>query len=157
MVQCLARYRMGRHTLAIQTGRYNKTARHKRVCKICDALGYQNEEGEIPLEDLMHFLLECRGLTPVRAEFPALFQPAVLSSEDGNLKDAHMRFILNHTDHAQVVRCLLSLEKHQTECLALIAQGRMEEVVPIEHEVPLDYNLARLIAYLADSDDSDFD
>jgi hypothetical protein len=73
------------------------------------------------------------------------------------VKDAHMRFILNHTDHAQVVRCLLSLENHKTACLALIAEGRREEAVPVEHAVPLDYNLARLIAHLADSDDSDFD
>ena len=104
MLQCLARYRLGRHNLAIQTGRYRGVLRHDRVCIVCQALGHTyDDSGQTPVEDLRHFLLDCRALAPIRASFPTLFEPTRLPNAS---KDTHMKFILNHADHT-ISFCLL--------------------------------------------------
>jgi hypothetical protein len=160
MLQCLSRYRLGRHNLAIQAGRYRGVPRRNRVCTVCQALGYTDEDtGETPVEDLRHFLLDCRAMGPVRASFPALFEPSSLPRAS---KDAHMKYILNHEDHTLVVKCLLSFEAHRKACIALVEEHRMDEIIPPEHLIPIDYNLVRIIAaenaHMVESDDgSDFD
>ena len=105
MIQCLAKARLGRHNLAIQAGRYRGTPRLHRVCSMCTTLGYVDDEGRPPVEDMRHHVLDCRALNPIRASFPLLFQPTSLPSAS---KDAHLKYILNHKDHVMVVRCLLS-------------------------------------------------
>jgi hypothetical protein len=160
MLQCLARYRLGRHNLAIQTGRYRGVLRHDRVCIVCQALGHTyDDSGQTPVEDLRHFLLDCRALAPIRASFPTLFEPTRLPNAS---KDTHMKFILNHADHTMVVKCLLSFEAHRKTCIALVEEHRLSEVIPSDHLLPIDYNLVRIIAaenaLLVESDDgSDFD
>jgi hypothetical protein len=126
---------------------------------MCTALGYADHEGQSPVEDMRHHVLDCRALNPIRASFPLLFQPTSLPSAS---KDAHLKYILNHKDHFMVVKCLLSLEAHRKACLSLIAENRVDEVIPLEHLIPIDHNLVRLIAaenaHIVDSDDeSDFD
>ena len=160
MLQCLSRYRLGRHNLAIQTGRYRGIPRQDRVCIVCQALGHTcDDSGHTPVEDLRHFLLDCRALAPIRASFPTLFEPTSLPNAS---KDTHMRFILNHADHTMVVKCLLSFEAHRKACITLVEEHRLSEIIPSDHLLPIDYNLVRIIAaenaLLVESDDgSDFD
>ena len=160
MLQCLSRYRLGRHYLAIQTGRYRGVPRSSRVCTVCQALGHTyDDNGQTPVEDLRHFLLDCRALAPIRASFPTLFEPICLPNAS---KDTHMKFILNHVDHIMVVKCLLSLEAHRKACITLVEEHRLSEVIPSDHLLPIDYNLVRIIAaenaLLVESDDvSEFD
>ena len=151
---------LGRHNLAIQTGRYRGVPRSSRVCTVCQALGHTHDDnGQTPVEDLRHFLLDCRALAPIRASFPTLFEPICLPNAS---KDTHMKFILNHVDHIMVVKCLLSLEAHRKACITLVEEHRLSEVIPSDHLLPIDYNLVRIIAaenaLLVESDDvSEFD
>ena len=64
MVQCIAKMRLGWHCLAIHTGRYNGIVRDDRVCRLCQKLGYRDDtKGSVPVEDLVHFMLDCRALS----------------------------------------------------------------------------------------------
>ena len=107
--------RLGWHCLAVHTGRYNGIVRDDRVCRLCQKLGYRDDTtGSVPVEDLVHFMLDCRVLHPVRDDFPLFFKPASLP---GQSKDSHVKFILNHSDHVQVVRCISALKKRRESCL----------------------------------------
>ena len=55
----VARFLCGILPLEIETGRYTRTKRELRFCKICD---------NPVVEDEMHFLLDCPRLTKVRYE-----------------------------------------------------------------------------------------
>ena len=92
MVQCIAKMRLGWHCLAIHTGRYNGIVRDDRVCRLCQKLGYRDDTtGSVPVEDLVHFMLDCRVLHPVRDDFPLFFKPASLP---GQSKDSHVKFMV---------------------------------------------------------------
>jgi hypothetical protein len=143
MIQCVAKMRLGWHSLAIQTGRYNKTPRAERVCQLCQALGYKDDvTGSIPIEDVVHFMLDCRVLNPVRDKFPLLYQPG--TSLSGRSRDSHLKFIFNHSDHVQVVRCISALKNRRESCLQLLDDGRISEIMP-EGYIPIDYNLLRIM------------
>ena len=144
MVQCIAKMRLGWHCLAIHTRRYNGIVRDDRVCRLCQKLGYRDDTtGSIPVEDLVHFMLDCRVLHPVRDDFPLFFKPASLP---GQSKDSHVKFILNHSDHVQVVRCISALKKRRESCLQLLDDGREGEIMP-EGYLPFDYNLWRIMGH----------
>ena len=58
----------------------------------------------VPVKDLVKFMLDCRVLHPSSTHLrPCFFMPASLP---GQSKDGDVKFILNHSDHVQVVRCL---------------------------------------------------
>ena len=54
--KCIAKIRLSSHKLAIEQGRYNKTNRNRRTCKLCI-----NE-----IEDEMHFILLCPSYVNLR-------------------------------------------------------------------------------------------
>ena len=125
MVQCIAKMRLGWHCLAIHTGRYNGIVREDRVCRLCQTLGYWDDTtGSIPVEDLVHFMLDCRVLHPVRDNFPLFFKPTSLP---GQSKDSHVKFILNHSDHVQVVRCIIT----RTPILPGIHQSEQTQTIEV--------------------------
>ena len=101
--------------MVVETGRYNGMVREERVCRLCQTLGYRDDTtGSIPVEELVpHFMLDCRVLHPVRDNFPLFFKPTSLP---GQSKDSHVQFILNHSDHVQVVRCISTLKKRRESC-----------------------------------------
>ena len=87
---------------------WNTVVRNDRVCRLRQALsGYRdNTTGSIPVvDDLVHFMLDCRVLHPVRDNFPLFFKPTSLP---GQFRDSHVRFVFNHSDHVQFVRCISS-------------------------------------------------
>jgi hypothetical protein len=141
-VQCISRVRLGWMDLAVHTGRFLKVPRHQRICKLCEAVGYHGENGHAAVEDLLHYLVECPIMQPIRDKFPALFQPQVLHASGA---DVHARFILNHKDQLQVVSALGCLRAHRRACLVLCEEGKVDEVLPINF-VPLDIALQRLMA-----------
>ena len=75
--------------------------------------------------------------------FPLFFKPASLP---GQSKDSHVKFILNHSDHVQVVRCISALKKRRESCLQLLDDGREGEIMP-EGYLPFDYNLWRIMGH----------
>ena len=56
----LTRYAVGSHTLEEETGRWRGVSSSIRKCKLC--------EGDV--EDLKHFLIDCRKLDEVRRRYP---------------------------------------------------------------------------------------
>ena len=114
------------------------------MCRLCQTLGYRDDTtGSIPVEDLVHFMLDCRVLHPVRDNFPLFFKPTSLP---GQSKDSHVKFILNHSDHVQVVRCISAVEGRRENCLQLLDDGREGEIMP-EGYLPFDYNLWRIMGH----------
>ena len=57
--KCITKIRLSSHTLVIEQGRYNKTNRNRRTCKLCI-----NE-----IEDEMHFILLCPSYVNLRKQF----------------------------------------------------------------------------------------
>jgi hypothetical protein len=95
---------------------------------LCQALGYKDDvTGSIPIEDVVHFMLDCRVLDPVRERFPLFYQPTSLS---GRCRDSHLNFVFNHSDHVQVVRCISALKNRRESCLHLLDDGRISEIMP---------------------------
>jgi hypothetical protein len=141
-VQCISRFRLGWHDLAVQQGRYTRVPRQQRVCLVCEAVGTHGTDGPAPIEDLLHFVVECPSLQVVRDRFPALFTPAALSWADAHV---HCRYIMNHKDQAQVAAALVALSKYRTRCQQLCSEGRAHEVLQPGHAVE-DQALQRLIA-----------
>ena len=149
MVQCISRYRLGWHKLAIQDQRvggrqgHNSIPRMERVCEICKALGCTDDDGQVPVEDAMHFLLECRALDPVRDKYPALHKPAVLP---GPSKEVHMKFIMNYCDSAMLAQCLLDMQDRRQHCLSLVSSPDGINEVFEPGYLPEDHNMQRQIA-----------
>ena len=56
------------------------------------------------------------------------------------------KFILNHSDHVQVVRCISALKGRRENCLQLLDDGREGEIMP-EGYLPFDYNLWRIMGH----------
>ena len=56
-----------------------------------------------------------------------------LPPQPGQFKDVHVKFILNHSDHVQVVRCISALKKRRESCLQLLDDGREGEIMPEGH------------------------
>ena len=145
MFQCLAKARLGRLPLAIHTGRFGrqKVPRLERVCVVCQALGYKDDDTwGTPVEDLQHFVLDCRALDPTRDRFPEFFQPVSLPASD---KDTHMQFVLNHHHHVQLFRCINALLKRRERCLQLVQEGKLSDIMPAGY-LPEDHNMRRIMA-----------
>jgi hypothetical protein len=94
------------------------------------------------MEDLQHFLLDCRALDPIRDRFLDFFQPASLPRSD---KDTHVQFILNHHDHVQLFRCISAMLKRRERCLQLVQEGKLSDIMPAGY-LPEDRNMRRIMA-----------
>ena len=95
-----------------------------------------------PVEDLQHFVLDCRALDPTRDRFPELFEPERLPGSD---KDTHMQFILNHHNHVQLCRCIHALLRRRERCLQLVQEGKLSDIMPAGY-LPEDRNMRRIMA-----------
>jgi hypothetical protein len=113
-VQTLCRYRLGWHDLQVQRGRYGGTAREHRVCKVCLRPEQAAQPLTGPVEDLVHFLLECPSLQHVRDRYPQLFLPHCISDTDAAV---HARYVLNHANQKQVAEVLQALRAAREEVL----------------------------------------
>jgi hypothetical protein len=125
--QCLARFRLGWHGLAIQTGRFTRVPRHQRKCVLCEAMQYMGADEQCPVEDMLHFLIECKVMQPVREKFPKLFMPGWLP--DGQA-GTHARFVLNHPDQYQVAYALHCMQEHRRCCVEFVETGEVDRLLP---------------------------
>lgn len=68
-VKVLARFRMGQHRLAVETGRYSKpkVSRRDRACCVC---------GSNQVEDENHLVFHCPAYEPLREQYHELFDYA---------------------------------------------------------------------------------
>jgi len=58
--RALVRFRISRHQLRIETGRYKKIPRNERICHFCASNKIENE---------IYFLLDCEAYSQIRAIF----------------------------------------------------------------------------------------
>lgn len=126
------------HSLHLQTP---SIPRQQRVCKLCAALGFADSHGAVPVEDVLHFLVECRALEPVRgeAQFAAVFMPiSITDSSAATLA----RYILNHRDQVLVARALQALWARREQCHQQLQAGEFS----MNGYVPLDPTLRRVQA-----------
>jgi hypothetical protein len=114
-VQTLCRYRLGWHDLQVQKGRYGGVAREQRVCRVCANTLHAARQRVGPVEDLLHFLLECPALQHVRDRYPHLFVPQYISDPDAAV---HARYIINHTNQQQVAEVLQALRAAREQVLS---------------------------------------
>jgi hypothetical protein len=114
-VQTLCRYRLGWHDLQVQKGRYGGVAREQRVCRVCANTPHAAQQHARPVEDLLHFLLECPALQHVRDRYPHLFVPQYISDPDAAV---HARYIINHTNQQQVAEVLQALRAAREQVLS---------------------------------------
>jgi hypothetical protein len=141
-VQCISRYRLGWHDLAVQQGRFTRVPRQQRVCVVCEALGTHLADGRTPMEDLLHFVVECPSLQVIRDKFPVLFHPHALRGADPS---GHCRFVMNHKDQAQVAAALLALSKYRAWCQHMCREGQAQQVQQHAHAME-DAAMRRLVA-----------
>jgi Reverse transcriptase (RNA-dependent DNA polymerase) len=178
--QCIARMRLGWHSLAIQQGRFRQVPRCRRSCELCKVHGFVDmrvaswgpaaqggdgghAEGDgqalappiDPPEDLLHFLVECRILEPVRNQerFRPLFQPDMLSCSHASTL---ARYIMNYPNQALLADGLLALHERRALCMEQLRQGQFmtdldEPVCPVLrrqvafeswYEAPIEVKLA---------------
>ena len=104
VLQCLARLRLGLHGLQIRLGRIKgMVPRPDRLCRLCSTVGapfYGQRPGEVCVEDVKHFVLECPAYGHIRSRYSAVFgtAPALCS-------DMHTIFDCDHQDQlAHAVR-----------------------------------------------------
>jgi hypothetical protein len=114
-VQTLCRYRLGWHDLRVQSGRYSRVNRQQRVCTLCTNQVHGHPVNAAPMEDLLHFLLECPALQHVRDKYPQLFLPQYIDQPEA---DVHARYILNHSDQRVVAHVLQELQSAREEMTA---------------------------------------
>jgi hypothetical protein len=161
-LQCICRMRLGWHNLEIQAGRHRKVTRRDRVCRLCRAYGYTDDRvdfwldnvgdaraGQLgdgqamePPEDMLHFLVECRLLEPVRvqARFAPMFKPELIRSPDASTL---ARYVMNYPDQVLLADALFALQEHRTYCLQALQRGQLDD---IELVIPVDAALSRMMA-----------
>ena len=95
-----------------------------------------------PLEDLLHYLVECRLLEPVRRQgrFAQLFKPELVRAPDASTM---ARYIMNYPDQVLLAEALFALQEHRAHCLQLLQQGQFDD---IELVIPVDASLSRMLA-----------
>jgi hypothetical protein len=140
--QCVVRFRIGWHGLSIQTGRFARVPRHQRKCMMCDAMHYWDAQGDCPVEDALHFLIECKVMQPVRERFPTLFMPGWLPDDKAS---THARFVLNHPDQCQVAYALHCMQEHRRACMRYVQEGDVDRLLP-DGYIPEDVVLRRVLA-----------
>jgi hypothetical protein len=114
-VQTLCRYRLGWHDLHVQSGRYTRVGRQQRVCTLCASQASGHPVNAAPMEDLLHFLLECPALQHVRDKYPKLFLPQYINQPEA---DVHARYIMNYPDQRLVAQVLQGLRSAREEVKA---------------------------------------
>lgn len=167
-LQCIARMRLGWHSLAVQQGRFRRAPRCKRSCELCCVHGFVDtrlaswsiaaqeggegqpagDDGQAamqsidPPEDLLHFLVECRVLEPVRNQerFRPLFQPDVICRPDASTL---ARYIMNFHNQALLADALQALHDRRALCLERLGQGE----VMTDLGLPVCPSLRRLVAW----------
>lgn len=140
--QCIVRFRLGWHNLAIQAGRFTGVPRHQRKCLMCDAMHYWDEHGQCPVEDALHFLIECKVMQPIREKFPTMFMPTWLPDDKAS---THARFVLNHPDQCQVAYALHCMQEHRRSCMEYVLAGDVDKLLP-DGYIPEDVVLRRVLA-----------
>jgi hypothetical protein len=166
--QCIARMRLGWHRLGIQQGRFDHVPRCRRSCELCCVHGFMDTrvaswghaaqdgghgdaDGEDdqaaaqlidPPEDVLHFLVECRVLEPVRNQerFKPLFQPDVICRSDASTL---ARFIMNYPNQVLLADALQALHDRRASCLEQLRQG----VVMADLGLPVCPSLRRVVAF----------
>jgi hypothetical protein len=142
-VQMICRIRLGWYRLEIQRGRFHTPSvpRQQRVCRLCAALGFVDSHGHAPMEDLLHFLVECRAMEPVRgdARFAALFMPISITDSSAATQ---ARYILNHKDQVLLARALQALWSRRDECHEQLQAGGLD----MHGYIPVDPVLRRMQA-----------
>lgn len=123
-LQCICRMRLGWHNLEIQAGRHRNVPRRSRVCRLCMVYGIMDDRVDLwhdsaeltqagpgeaqqamePLEDLLHYLVECRLLEPVRRQgrFAQLFKPELVRALDASTM---ARYIMNYIGYILIKCC----------------------------------------------------
>jgi hypothetical protein len=103
---------------------------------------YVDEDGQYPVEDMLHFLIECKVMQPVREKFPVLFMPNSLPDDKAS---THARFVLNHPDQYQVAYALYCMQEHRRSCVGYVQEGDVDRLLP-DGYVPEDVVLRRILA-----------
>jgi hypothetical protein len=80
-----------------------------------------------PVEDVVHFILDCRALHPVRNDFPLTFLGP-----------------LAYQGHPR--RCISALMSRPDRFLELIDEVCLDEVMP-EDYIPVHYDLRRILGF----------
>jgi hypothetical protein len=166
-LQCISRMRLGWHNLEIQQGRHRGLLRRSRVCVLCMLHGYMDPRYECwpdddhttqvgaevqvpgpavePLDDLLHHLVECRILEPVRCmeQFKPLFYPEVLRRPDTSTAARH---IMNYPDQVLLADALYALQRRRLQCLDQARRGILDTR---DMEMPVDPVLRRQVAFEA--------
>ena len=94
------------------------------MCVMCQALGDEMEDGQLQVEDLRHFLVECIALDPIRDQFPVLFRQPGLQAVD------RVKFILDHPNQCLVASALQSLYEARCRGVELCCSGEGEPLLP---------------------------
>ena len=63
LCRILTQFRISNHNLEVEIGRRDSVLMEDRICKIC------NQNGDIVLEDELHFLLFCQAYENIRRKF----------------------------------------------------------------------------------------
>jgi hypothetical protein len=143
--QCIMRMRLGWHNLAVQQGRFGRVPRCRRRCELCYVHGFvdcrqaswsyaaaevdrEQGSGQLvdPPEDLLHFLVECPVLEPVRGQerFRQLFQPDMICRSDASTL---ARYIMTYRDQVLLAEALHALHERRALCLEQLRQGQLQE------------------------------
>jgi hypothetical protein len=158
----------------VQHGRQQREPRRLRVCRLCLEHGFEDprfelwqegigsegeadpadsadEEGQgptAPVDDFLHFLVECRIPEPVRCEerFRPLFQPSRLYRSDASTL---ARYIMNYHDQVLLADALLALQQRRAGCLELARNGRLDTR---DLDLPDDWHMRREVAWEAYDD-----
>jgi hypothetical protein len=141
-LQYITRFRLGWHSLAIQTGRFSGVPRTQRKCVMCEAMHYMEEDGHCPVEDMLHFLVDCKVMQPIREKFPNLFTPSWLPDSKAS---THAKFVLNHPDQYQVAYALHCMQEHRRSCMEFVSRGEIDRLLS-DGYIPEDVALRRLLA-----------
>jgi hypothetical protein len=113
-LQRICRMRLGWHALARITCRFTRLPKGQRVCKLCAKAGHVNAFGQ-PVEDVAHHLVECPCLQHVRARYPQLFMPDMLSAPDAFTL---ARYVFCYRDQQVLAQALQDLYSARATLLA---------------------------------------
>ena len=140
VLQCLARLRLGLHGLQIRLGRIKgMVPRPDRLCRLCSTVGapfYGQRPGEVCVEDVKHFVLECPAYGHIRSRYSAVFgtAPALCS-------DMHTIFDCDHQD--QLAHAVYTMTKFRDQCLSC-PQGAAINVDTLQLATDEDVELIRM-------------
>jgi hypothetical protein len=134
-LQCLARLRMGWHTLQVRVGMlHGQPDRSMRVCPLCGVVGAPFAQGinaqphDSEVEDVLHFVYACPAYSHIRCAFADIFplqqQTANRNADDGA---ACMRGFFAHHNQSRLAHCVLLMTEFRQQCLLDIATSANSE------------------------------